>query len=264
MAVDQAIAHRTVIVVAAHPDDETAGIGALLARLRDPVVVHLTDGAPRQDGDARRAGCESREEYALARRRELLAALAVAGISEWRTRALNITDQEASVEMAYIALRLLDIFREVRPAAVITHPYEGGHPDHDAAAFTVQAACARLAVWPEVYEFASYHAVDGKRPKLETGCFLEGTGTGEAVRLSAEDRERKRRMIECFPTQLHMLRHFPVDVEVIRPAPFYDFTAAPHEGKLYYEHFEWGMSGERWRRCAVGALRLLGVRRRWR
>jgi N-acetylglucosamine malate deacetylase 2 len=262
MEFDRTIPQRTVVVIAAHPDDETAGAGALLSRLLDPVVVHLTDGAPRQDGDARRAGCESREEYAMARRRELLAALDVAGIAEWQTRTLNITDQEASLEMAYIALRLLDLFRELRPDLVITHPYEGGHPDHDAAAFTVQAACARLADKPRVYEFASYHAVDGERPKLETGCFLEGTGAGRAVRLSAEDCERKRRMIECFPTQLHMLRHFPVDVEVFRPAPAYDFTAPPHAGKLYYEHFDWGMSGEHWRHCAAGALRTLRECRR--
>jgi hypothetical protein len=64
-------------------------------------------------------------------------------------------------------------------------------------------------------------------------------------------------MVECFVTQLHMLRHFPLDVEVFRPAPAYDFTQAPHAGKLLYEHFNWGMSGERWRLCAAGAMRTL-------
>ena len=37
---------RRAIVVAAHPDDETAGAGALLAELADPLVVHATDGSP--------------------------------------------------------------------------------------------------------------------------------------------------------------------------------------------------------------------------
>jgi LmbE family N-acetylglucosaminyl deacetylase len=255
MTVKQAAARRTV-VVAAHPDDETAGAGALLAHLHDPLVVHLTDGAPLQPSDALRAGCVGRKEYAFARRRELLAALRLAGVRADQTRSLNVTDQEASLEMIYIALRLTDIFREVRPGAVITHPYEGGHPDHDATAFTVHAACALLDDPPELFEFASYHAADGQRAAMETGRFL-GAATGQAIALSEEDCERKRRMFECFATQLHTLRHFPVDVEVFRPAPDYDFTLPPHPGKLYYEHFEWGMSGKRWRFLAAGAKRTL-------
>jgi LmbE family N-acetylglucosaminyl deacetylase len=257
MTHEQGITQRPVVVVAAHPDDETASAGALLARLHEPRVIHLTDGAPRQPGDAERAGCAGREEYALVRRREVLAALELAGIAREQTSTLNVTDQEASLEMAYIALRLTHLFRELRPAVVFTHPYEGGHPDHDAAAFTVHAACALLEEPPEVFEFASYHAAGGEEPVIEAGRFLKGTAAGEPMQLSEEDLERKQRMIECFPTQLHMLRHFPLDVEVFRPAPAYDFTQPPHSGKLYYEHFDWGMSGERWRFFAADAQRTL-------
>jgi hypothetical protein len=44
---------------------------------------------------------------------------------------------------------------------------------------------------------------------------------------------------------------------MFRPAPDYDFSQPPHSGKLYYEHFDWGMSGERWRLFAAGARRTL-------
>src|SRR5207248_225254 len=37
---------RTLVLVA-HQDDETIGCGALLQRMRDPLVVFGTDGAPR-------------------------------------------------------------------------------------------------------------------------------------------------------------------------------------------------------------------------
>jgi LmbE family N-acetylglucosaminyl deacetylase len=248
MMLPQAISRRPVVVVAAHPDDETAGAGALLGRLREPRVVHLTDGASQPAGAGREADVRIR-------RQEVLAALELAGIGADQTCTLHVAEREASLAMAYIALRLLDIFRKLRPAAVLTHPYEGGHPDHDAAAFTVQAACARLPDAPDIFEFACYHAADGDTQAIETGRFLEGAG--EPLVLSEADRERKQRMIACFHTQLQRLRRFPLGVEVFRPAPVYDFTEPPHSGKLYYEHFDWGMSGERWRFFAANALRTL-------
>jgi hypothetical protein len=52
-----------------------------------------------------------------------------------------------------------------------------------------------------------------------------------------------------------------VDVERFRRAPCYDFARAPHEGKLYYENFDWGMSGVHWRRLAQAAIATLRLER---
>jgi len=249
---------RPVVVVAAHPDDETVGAGGLLPAMRHATLVTVTDGAPHDPGDAERAGCNSREEYARLRREEMFSALSVAGIPEERCRTLNVVDQEASLEMAYLTMRLVDVLRELRPSAVLTHPYEGGHPDHDATAFAVHAACARVPNPPEVFEFASYHAASESAPVIEAGTFLPDPGKVETAPLSDEARARKSAMIERYASQLHMLRHWPLDVERYRAAPVYDFTQAPHEGRLYYEHFPWGVTGERWRLLARDALRTLG------
>lgn len=250
---------RPVLLIAAHPDDETVGAGGLLPEFRDATVVTVTDGAPRDPGDAERAGCASREEYARLRREELLGALALAGIPSCRALTLNLADQEASLEMAYLTMRLADVLKEVRPAAILTHPYEGGHPDHDATAFAVHAACARVASPPTVYEFASYHAASKDLAMIEAGTFLPDREEVETITLSDGARARKSEMIECFGSQLHMLRHWPLEVERYREAPVYDFTAAPHAGKLYYEHFDWGVTGRRWRLLAEEALRTLGA-----
>jgi len=45
----------SVLVVVAHPDDETIGAGAMLASLDDVHVVHLTDGAPGDHTEVRAA-----------------------------------------------------------------------------------------------------------------------------------------------------------------------------------------------------------------
>lgn len=250
----------SVAVVAAHPDDETIGVGNLLPRLREVTLIHVTDGAPR---DRRWWGgmkFAPRNEYARARRDELRAALALAGVEPGRTRSLGVVDQEASRDLTTLACRLLDALYDVRPEVVLTHSYEGGHPDHDATAFAVHAACGTMqahgTVPPVVAEFASYHAGEGG---IRVGEFLPSDESSIVAVLGEAERDRKRRMIECFATQQETLRQFPIEVERFRRAPRYDFTRPPHPGRLFYENFEWGAVGEEWRVRAGEALRELGL-----
>ena len=78
LAGHEPIVSRLLIVVA-HPDDETLALGGQISRLRDALLVHLTDGAPRDGEDARGSGfTEKLQDYAAARQNELAAAL-VAG-----------------------------------------------------------------------------------------------------------------------------------------------------------------------------------------
>jgi N-acetylglucosamine malate deacetylase 2 len=256
MPIEEKLTRCRVLIIAAHPDDETIGCGGLLQRLRDPLIVHVTDGAPRNLADAQAAGFERYEDYAQARRMELANALELAGLSPEQTQCLEIADQEASLQMSALARRIGGILREARPGAILTHPYEGGHPDHDAAAFAVHAACALMPAAPEIYEFTGYHARDGA---MEVGRFLIDTEPGEAVQLTNEERERKQSMMECFATQAGMLKNFPVDVERFRASPVYDFTQPPHPGRQFYDNFPWGMTSGRWRKLAAQALQDLGV-----
>jgi LmbE family N-acetylglucosaminyl deacetylase len=247
---------RTALVLA-HPDDETVGAAALLLRGRDTSVVHVTDGAPRDLRDARAAGLATREEYARVRREERAAALSVAGLPAERVHDLGIVDQEASLSLASLARRMAELLSALGPEVIITHPYEGGHPDHDATAFAVHSACALLrdagAVPPAIVEQTSYHDRNGAMAVFE---FLpsEWSEDVRTLELTAEERALKQRMLDQYRTQRGVLQYFPVAVERLRVAPRYDFTRPPHPGTLWYERFDWGVTGARWRQLAALAL----------
>src|SRR4051812_16938914 len=85
-----------VAIIVAHADDEVLGVGSQLPKLRRANLVHVTDGSPRNLCDATRLGFQTREAYADARQRELLTALALAGINPPQSSMLGFTDQEAS------------------------------------------------------------------------------------------------------------------------------------------------------------------------
>jgi LmbE family N-acetylglucosaminyl deacetylase len=249
----------SLLIVAAHPDDEVISTGAQLPRLRGVRLLHVTDGAPRNLRDARAVGFEGWQAYAEARREELLTALALAGIVPGHADQLGIPDQAASLQMVELAETLAGEFKKNGIEIVLTHPYEGGHPDHDATAFAVHAACElirqRHRRAPAIVELTSYHAGPGgrvmfgflPRPEVEVTTLV----LGEA------ERALKRRLVDCFSTQKAVLADFPIELERFRPAPAYDFTHPPHEGRLHYEAYDWGMDGVCWRILAREALAAL-------
>ena len=252
-------AQRTVVVVA-HPDDETVGFGALLPQLREATFVYLTDGAPRNLVDARRAGFADWHSYAQARKRELEAAFAIAGIDPGRAVFLDLPDQQAAEHVYWLTRRLHQLLRQTGTVQVLTHAYEGGHPDHDAAAFAVHWACRLLAreerTAPLVVEAPYYHNRAGR---VAMGEFLPPAGDAVRIRrLSDEEQAFKRRLVECFVTQAPGLPEFPLDRESLRPAPPHEFDRPPHAGPLLYELLGWEMTGPRWRELARSACRRLG------
>jgi N-acetylglucosamine malate deacetylase 2 len=246
------------MVVAAHPDDEIVGASSLLRRLSHARFVYVTDGAPQGGADAARHGL-CLDEYRETRRRERAQVFALCGIDTARIIELDCPDQHAAMQLVPLSRRLAALFDEHRVDTVLTHPYEGGHPDHDATAFIVRAAARLARRAPAIVEMTSYHT--GPHGVV-AGEFLPNEASDTQaikVELSPEERAFKQSLIAAYASQHDTLRWLAMDVERFRPAPRYDFRRAPHEGALWYERHDWGVTGERFRELAGAALRELEI-----
>ncbi|MEO5568526.1 MAG: PIG-L family deacetylase, partial [Gemmatimonadaceae bacterium] len=182
-----------------------------------------------------------------------------------RIRCLGIVDGEAAWHLVELCHKVADLLDELQPDVVLTHPYEGGHSDHDSTAFAVHLATGMLLREgrraPIILELTSYHNYGGARRLFSFLPFANSRV--KTVVLSNEDRRTKKRMFDEFTSQLPLLEKFPLQVERFRQAPRYLFTVPPHEGELDYERLCKKMTGAQWRENAERALEELRSRRQF-
>jgi N-acetylglucosamine malate deacetylase 2 len=239
---DKIVRERIAIVVA-HPDDEVIAAGGQLHRWPNVAFIHVTNGSPPALDDARNAGSATREEYAELRRAEFNRVLKHFKIPSTHALQLNFNDQETAFRLDELTNRLSSAIKSLAPDAVITHAYEGGHPDHDATCLAVH----QLDFTP-IFEFAGYHNASDW---LVTGEFLPAFTDTVARDLTPAEQRQKEMLFSFYKSQRNTLALFKTDHESFRVAPHYDFTEAPHRGKLYYERFPWNMTAPLWSQLAL-------------
>ncbi|MGX7706034.1 PIG-L deacetylase family protein [Methylobacterium sp. Gmos1] len=249
---------QSAALVVAHPDDESIGCGAQLPRLLGLTVIHVTDGVPRDGGDAMRRGFPDPTAYAAARARELDAALTLAGIEQARRIALGYPDGGVAEAIAPLARQLADLFTARGITVALTHAVEGGHPDHDAVALALRGA--RRLLGPDrlaVIEMPFYHAgPDG----FDAGSFLPTDPPRRAIalHLDPEDCAFKAELFAAHASQAATLNRVPIALERFREAPEGGFGLLPNGGRLLYEISGSGLTGERFRTLAEAAEREIG------
>jgi len=224
---------KTLILVA-HPDDEAIGCGALLQRIKQPLVVFATAGVPQDPYFWQPHG--SPAQYAAVRHQEALAALAEVGVTH--CGFLGFEDQRLFLQLEPALASLNAVIRDFRPEALLTHTYEGGHPDHDACAFLCHEAakCHGIPVW----EMPLYQRATG-RGTIQT--FISGEA-GISLDPTPQEIHRKRAMIARYASQGLTTSPFDPAREIFRLQPDHDFSKPPHAGKLNYEAWQWSMTGQ--------------------
>jgi N-acetylglucosamine malate deacetylase 2 len=235
------------MVLVAHADDESVCYGALLQRMREAVVVIATNGAPRDEYFWGRFG--SREAYAAVRRDEARRAMRLAGVRQLVLLAeedSRLEDQRLFLNLAVAYARLERLMEQVRPEAIATLAYEGGHPDHDSC--SVLAARLGRQFEVPVWETPVYSRDNAR---IAEGCcegtlrvqeFIQSTGDEVVAEIGEGELELKLEMCAQYVSQGDFLQTFDARREVVRPQINYDYGRPPHQGQTNYEQWRWWMS----------------------
>lgn len=217
----------TVLLVFAHPDDESFGPGATLAALARRgvrlVLVTLTRGERSTLGVELVRGPE---ELAALRERELQQAARELGIAEVRQYAYPDGGllQAPRDELKQL---LSSALRELRPVVVITFGRGGlsGHPDHIAVArLAAETAAQQEAPRPAVYGWTQPPRV-AKRLAERLGRVYFFTPESETVVVALDGESRARQWAAA---QQHRSQHQPP------PWPF-ELRLEAQEGREYFE-----------------------------
>lgn len=196
-----------VVVVAAHPDDESLGAAGLLATAAArgiPVdLIVVTDG----EGSHPASPTHSPATLALLRRRELVDAVRVLGVAD-APRFLGLPDGGTDAHRDDIATAVeAALDRAGQDRVLVLSPWRGdGHRDHRVVGEVVERVGARRAVRTRAFPIWLWHWGVADDVPWERA---------ERVPLDAAAREAKRQALAAHASQLRPLSPAPGDEEMI-------------------------------------------------
>lgn len=219
-----------ILVFAAHPDDETIGIGILLSRLvkegKRVKVVFTTNGSVSWKTSNRDSIKITRERLSEANQ-----ALSKIKIRSQDILSLGYPDWGLYRYLTPFAKDVERLIERMHPQKVFVHSIEGGHRDHDMTGMVVQRVCRKIG-FTRVYEWAEYNQqYELGSTSLEFAYELSSDNFEDAsIYITREEIVLKKEMMACYSSQMLSLQ-FPSQ-ELIRKACL----------DRAYEHFAWAIN----------------------
>jgi LmbE family N-acetylglucosaminyl deacetylase len=154
-----AAGERSCLVLAPHPDDETLGAGALIARKRaagvEVRIVIVTDGRHSHVSQVLDA-----DALAAVRREESIQACKRLGVEPHNLVHLDVPEGTVNTRVEEIRSRLIAEVRDMRPDDVLVTSALDWHVDHRTVSELARAAVA-AAPGPRLLEYPVWSWVDG-------------------------------------------------------------------------------------------------------
>lgn len=200
--------YQRLVVVAAHPDDESLGAGGLLAEAAASLEVTLVLATAGERSHPR-SPTHSTEDLARRRRAEAEAALAILAPA---ARLVFVGAPDGAVAAAEDALTaaLVEQIGEAGSGTLLVAPWrEDGHPDHEAAGRAAAAAARRTDADLWEYPVWWWH---WSRPEDAPWPALR------RLPLSPEARERRDRAVAAHHSQVRPLSDEPGDEVLLTSA----------------------------------------------
>lgn len=198
-----------LIVVAAHPDDETLGCGGLIAQASrvgvDVRIIAVTDGSASHPRSTTVTGHALSDRRAL-ELRDAVGRLAPAATITW----LGFPDGRTADFVDEIGDRLRSELGSTDSGTLVTATWSGDrHRDHRIVGELVERAVPTgAAVW--CYPVWMWHWASPDDASIPWRHAV-------TVQLSADDLDRKRDAIDAFASQLVPLSNEPGDERVLEP-----------------------------------------------
>lgn len=207
---------HNVLALVAHPDDESVGLGFYLQESSRTSLVFLTSG----EASASIASYIANGGYSYLREREVTTALSQISNIEF-LRFARIPDKQLYNNLQDAVRIVAETVRVRQSTALITHAFEGGHPDHDCCSFIANrvAMKADLPVW----EFPEYSGP----PRNLVQCFADADPSEVAfIRPRPGQVAMKQQLFRCYRSQKNVLSMFdPQRPELFRRQPSQNYYA---------------------------------------